>query len=67
MFNNKKNKMAEKPRYMAASVSVGLALGVIFAMVFGADGNLLPIGIGAGIAVGAAVGAILLRRGQKGG
>ena len=67
MFNNKKNQIAEKPRYMAASVSVGLALGVIFAMLFGADGNLLPIGIGAGIAVGAAVGAILIRRGRVGG
>ena len=64
MFNNGKYQIAEKPRYMAASISVGMALGIIIAMLAGADGIALPVGIGAGIAVGAAVGFVLIRRGQ---
>ena len=67
MFNNKINQLADKPRYMAASVSIGVVLGVVVAMLSGGDGFALPIGIGAGIAVGAAVGAILIRRGRVGG
>ena len=61
-----KNQVSEKQRYMMVSVSVGMALGVIIAMLAGADGIYLPIGIGTGIAVGAVVGAMLIRRGQGG-
>lgn len=66
MFKDKQNQISEKSRYMAASVSVGIALGVIISMLWGAEGLHLPIGIGAGLAVGAAVGTLLIRRGQAG-
>jgi hypothetical protein len=63
MFKNRKPQPG-KPNYMAISVSIGLALGVIFAMLVGTeeDSSFLPIFIGAGLAIGAAVGAMLTRR-----
>lgn len=66
MFQDRKNQVAKKFRYMVASISVGMALGVIIAMLAGADGIPLPVGIGAGLAVGAAVGMMLVRREQGG-
>lgn len=64
MFKNKNKRASGKPNYMALSVSIGLALGLVFAMVVGTEENssILPIGIGAGLAIGAAVGAMLSRR-----
>ena len=68
MFNNKNKRVPGKPNYMALGVSIGLALGVVFAMVVGTEENssILPIGIGAGLAIGVAVGAMLTRRSQGG-
>jgi len=66
MFNNKNKRVTGKPNNMVLSVSIGLALGVVFAIVVGTEENssILPIGIGAGLAIGAAVGAMLSRRSQ---
>ncbi|MCA9935591.1 MAG: hypothetical protein H6662_14415 [Ardenticatenaceae bacterium] len=67
MFKNRKAESG-KPNYMALSVGICLALGVIFAMLVGIDENssILPIGIGMGMAIGAAVGAMLTRRSRGG-
>lgn len=67
MFRKRKNQTSGKPNYMAFGVAIGLLLGVVAAMLAGkdGDGSFLPIGIGAGLAVGAAVGAWLERRRQE--